>query len=193
MTLRSSYICALMLSAIGATARAQAPTPVDATPLHCVVQAQATRLGETMPLYVPPLQPQCFGTFAEAIRTATAGAVKVSPNLRPEELTDAMLAAPGLLPLASFVIGIEYEHADFGGSSIIYNGGGTCDQFSFSVSYVGDAWNDRISSARAFSGCNHSVHYEHSDFGGASVDCFTSCSYIGDAMNDRTSSIRWFR
>lgn len=185
-------IATLTLSVRG-LAQAQSPAAANQKPSHCVVQTEAVRQGESAPLYSPSAGPECFGTFAEALHSATNGAIKASQDLLPENLTSDMLARSSLQPQATFVIGIEYEHAGFGGSSITYSSSVTCAGFVHSVAYVGDGWNDRISSAKAFSSCNHSQHFEHANFGGASVDCFGACSYIGDAMNDRTSSLKWFQ
>lgn len=159
---------------------------------HCVVETLAVGEGEPQPENVTPADPQCFQNFSEAIFAATGGAVSVSPNTKPEDFNVQELP-DDQQPAASYVIGIEYQHSNYRGSSIIYRNNRTCSGYQHSVAFVGAGWNDRISSARAYSGCNHSVHYEHRDFRGASRDCGTACSYIGDAMNDKTSSIRWRR
>lgn len=159
---------------------------------HCVVETIAVGEGEPQPENVTPADPRCFQTFSEAIFAATGGAVSVSPNAKPGDLNEQAMPSD-LQPAASYVIGIEYQHANYGGSSIVYRNAHTCNGYQHSVAFVGSGWNDRISSARAYSGCNHSVHYEHSNFGGALRDCGGACSYIGDAMNDKTSSIRWRR
>jgi len=191
---KASSVAVLLIAACNlAQAQTQNERSAMRGPKHCVIQTEAMRQGEIAPLYSGPAQTQCFGTFSEALHSATNGGIKVGQDFLPQSVTADMLAKSAIQPLATFVIGIEYEHAGFGGSSIIYNSSVSCAGFIHSVSYVGDDWNDRISSARAFSSCNHSVHFEHANFGGASVDCFTACNYIGDAMNDRTSSIRWFQ
>lgn len=159
---------------------------------HCVVETIAVREGEPLPDNVASADPRCFQTFSEAIFAATGGAVSMSPNASPEDF-NAQALPDARQPAASYVIGIEYQHSNYRGSSIVYRSNHTCSGYQHSVAYVGAGWNDRISSARAYSDCNHSVHYEHRDFGGASRDCGTACSYIGDAMNDRTSSLRWRR
>jgi hypothetical protein len=159
---------------------------------HCVMETIAVREGEPLPENVTPADPRCFQTFSEAIFAATGGAVSVTPNTKPEDFNGQALP-DDVQPAASYVIGIEYEHSNYRGSSLIYRSNQTCIGYQHSAAFVGAAWNDRISSARAYSGCNHSIHYEHRDFGGASRDCGSACSYIGDAMNDKTSSIRWRR
>ena len=78
---------------------------------------------------------------------------------------------------------------DWGGSKT-WTASNGCD-FShwWVVSDVGSVWNDRISSAKAYSGCIHFRHFEDINYGGAVVTC--TCYYVGDAMNDRTSSLQF--
>ena len=54
---------------------------------------------------------------------------------------------------------VVYEHIDFSGAST---------SWSSSQSYVGSAWNDRVSSVHVPEG-RTVVLYEHADFGGASL------------------------
>ena len=54
--------------------------------------------------------------------------------------------------------------------------------------YVGDVWNDQISSIA----CNRSCHlivYEHRDYGGERRAFYPNIQYVGDAWNDRISSM----
>lgn len=55
--------------------------------------------------------------------------------------------------------------------------------------YVGDAWNDKISSIACSPGCGLRV-WEHRDFTGASKTFNGAYVYVGDAWNDRISSMR---
>ena len=165
--------------------------------LHCVVDTVAVPEGapfqENM---APSAAPQCFQAFAEAIFAATGGAVSVPADTRPEDFNEQLLQASPR-PAASYVIGVEYQHADFKGWSRTYRSPRTCYGYVHYVPWVGADINDQISSAKAYSWCNHSVHYEHINFNrgtaGATRDCGSSCSYIGAAMNDKTSSIIWYR
>lgn len=159
---------------------------------HCVVRSHAVRDGEPLrPERLPAAVPTCFPTFSAAIEFATRGRVRLPDTMTVEELDDDLLNGPDLGTLATYVIAIEYEHINYGGASYTITNGNTCHGYQHSISSMPSGWNDVISSARAYAGCNHSYHYEHINFVGAIVDCHGTCSWIGDAMNDRTSSIRW--
>lgn len=160
---------------------------------HCVVEAVALHPGEAPPEEPSAASPRCFDTFSDALFAATDGRVRLPPSVTAETLDDAMLrGGDEHADLATYVIGIEYQHAWFQGATLTITSSVSCYGYNhwFPYSSFPAGWNDIISSARAFSGCNHSYHYEH-DFSGAVVDCGTACGYIGDAMNDRTSSLFW--
>lgn len=55
--------------------------------------------------------------------------------------------------------------------------------------WVGDGWNDRISSVRCDPGCTLEA-YEHIDFGGARERFRGSVAFVGPVWNDRASSLR---
>jgi hypothetical protein len=106
----------------------------------------------------------------------------------------AALATPAQ---ASTVIGVSYEHANYGGATLTHYVGttgfvctGTTSDVDASSSSMPSGWNDVVSSFRVYSGC-WGKYYENSGFGGASVGYQGDTSYVGSAMNDRTSSIRW--
>jgi hypothetical protein len=106
----------------------------------------------------------------------------------------AFLSSPAS---ADTVIGIEYEHRNYGGASLnvtVAPNGFTCttttSDVDASLSSMPSGWNDRVSSYRTYANC-WAKHYQHSNFGGSSVGYAGSRTYIGDALNDRTSSIRW--
>lgn len=131
----------------------------------------------------------CFSRFADAIFFATAEELPADAtpdSYEPLPLADRPLSA-------TFVIGVEYDAKSWSGGngSITYTSTSTCDQKAQSVPVLSNTWQNRISSARAFSGCLHSYHYESNYFSGAAVDCGAACSYIGDPLQNRTSSIRW--
>lgn len=173
--------------------------PASAQKPHCVIAATAIPKDGTGSLAAGPAESApaaCFETFAEAAAFATQGRVSLPSDARPQDLW------PELLPSAGpYVIGIEYENKVFGGRSLTITYEFPCAVGNVYLNSMPLErqpiwpwpydWNDKISSARAFSGCNHSYHFEHVNFGGAVADCGTGCSYIGDALNDRTSSIMW--
>ena len=176
--------------------------PTSAQKLHCVIAATAVPKDSTDWLAAGSTEPApaaCFETFAEAAAFATRGRVVLPADARPDDIQPALLSSAGLT--GAYVIGIEYENKAFGGRSITFTSDVTCAVTDFYLPRMPVVsqpfwpwpldWNDRISSAQAFSGCNHSYHFEDVNFGGAMTDCGSGCSYIGDALNDRTSSIMW--
>jgi hypothetical protein len=159
---------------------------------HCVMAAVAQREGEARRAVMKAATPRCYETFSDAIFAATDGRVRIAPSVTAETLDEQALGGDTSGAFAPYVLGVEYEHGGFGGATMTLTGASSCIGTNWVLPYASfpPGWNDIISSARAFSGCNNSYHYEH-DFTGAVVNCGTECSWIGDAMNDRTSSIMW--
>lgn len=158
---------------------------------HCAVLVEPIREGEETS---KASSIDCFPTFSEAVSVATHGEVSLSMNATPE-LSEDVIAQ------ASTVLGIQYEHSNYGGSSFIwytsnpygcYNSA-TGQRYRYTVSsmssYAGSWWNDRISSARTYANCR-SYYFEHSYYGGAALRVNSSRSGFG-AMNDRASSIKF--
>lgn len=170
------------------TSRDELQASMRSTGKHCVAEALAVAEGQPVPATIDTAEPRCFGTFAEAISAATKGAVKLDSSATPETFDASALALP-----ATYVIGTEYKDAKHKGASLTVTSKVSCVGYAFLLRSMPRGWDNVISSARAFSGCNHSVHFEHTEFRGASKDCGSDCAYIGNAMNDRTSSIRWSR
>jgi hypothetical protein len=79
---------------------------------------------------------------------------------------------------------LYYEHQNFGGGSRGIHLG-------TARRYVGDDWNDRISSVSCAPGCRLKV-WEHRDFAGASKSFAVGGAtvYVGDDWNDRISSVK---
>jgi hypothetical protein len=77
---------------------------------------------------------------------------------------------------------VIYEHKDFGGSSRAVAAGEA-------VAWIGDDWNDQMSSARVSAGCTLVV-YEHANFKGASEKYRKDKKWVGDAWNDQVSGYR---
>ncbi|MGW3139919.1 hypothetical protein [Streptomyces sp. NPDC001139] len=87
-----------------------------------------------------------------------------------------------------------YADANEGGASTQIRGGsGGCDASGYGIAYVGDDWNDRISSYKLFGTCNTVDAYDNRDYGSEIYYC-GRCT--GDnipwAANDRISSM-WIR
>lgn len=159
---------------------------------HCIATTVATPRGQAMRTDVAAPVVQCFATFSDAMAAATGGRVRLPAAATPATVDRRTLNSGAQPSSSDFVIAIEYADFDFGGASTIFHSSTTCNDSNHAVPdlrFFG--WNDRISSALAFSGCNNSFHYENVNFSGAVIDCGTGCSNIGAAMNDQTSSILW--
>lgn len=116
------------------------------------------------------------------------GAVNVSSEVA--DTTEASRA--DVTPLASTVIGIFYEHDNYGGASYVasvtQNG---CYGYAHGYTSLGTlGWDNRITSFRSYSNCKTAI-FENTNYGGASYGYYVNSSNVGAAMNDRASSIRW--
>jgi hypothetical protein len=135
----------------------------------------------------------CYATYAEAILAGTGGAIRLPTGTSPRSVTDEMLAAaaPPGVAMATVVIGTEYDLLNYGGSSKSYTASSTCTaSTTWETSYVGNAWNDLLSSGRGFGGCHTNRKFVGSSFTGASVTCTPNCSGYG-AVSNLVSSLRW--
>jgi Peptidase inhibitor family I36 len=83
-------------------------------------------------------------------------------------------------PDVPFMGCIAYEHRDFGGAKFTFRG-------NVNVKYIGDRWNDKISSFACRGGCTMTF-FEHRDFKGAHRSWGTT-QYVGDDWNDSISSL----
>lgn len=138
---------------------------------------------------------RCFSTFAEAIDNATGGGVKLGPDTRPAQLTDATLATT---VSGQTIIGIDYEDPNFDvnvfGPSLTWqvsNDFGCTGGHNYVAASMPSGWDNQVSSAKAFAGCSRYIHYENTNYGGANLNCSASCASMG-VMNDATSSEKWF-
>jgi hypothetical protein len=94
-------------------------------------------------------------------------------------------------PLASVLIGTEYDGTGYTGASNSYFAAVTCSAtVSWAVSYVGDTWNDRFASGKGFGGCDHNKKYFDANFGGTVLTCTPNCSNYGSLVNE-VSSLKW--
>ncbi|WP_147425186.1 hypothetical protein [Bailinhaonella thermotolerans] len=147
----------------------------------------------------------CYDTFPKAIADATAGRVANAPADAAAAARDSGFARrlnaaadkkgnAQALAAAETVIGIEFEHRDFRGTSLAVVAPHGCESgtvWDFG-NLGGTEWNDRFSSFATFSGCR-ARHWEDAGLEGALRDYLPSTAYIGRAMNDETSSIQWRR
>ena len=152
---------------------------------------------------------ECFSRFRAAIEEATGGRVAEAPNDASKLATDrslqkAVFAAANGGPSSKAVNGndvvgccnvlsVEYEHAGYGGNTLTYRAKGRpCDGdagLEVGVSYVGDKWNDEISSYVGSGRCQVK-HYQHREYRGSSTSLRQQDGRMG-VFNDETSSIKW--
>lgn len=134
---------------------------------YCAVEIEA--LGSSQ----EPAVPVCFDTQGEVdayLQTLTAP-------------TRARSAAAR----ASTVLGTVYKDAGYGGGSLSFYGTGSCSGATFGFASLDAAWQNAISSAKAFAGCFVSV-YSGASYGGAQLLCTPNCASLG-SLNDRVLSL----
>lgn len=108
------------------------------------------------------------------------------------------LVLAGIAPAqAATVVGQEFQHANFGGAvltvQVAPNGWactGPTNDVDLQTGSMPGGWNDVISSYKNFANC-WTRHFQHNNFGGASIGYSDDSAFVGNAMNDQTSSIRW--
>lgn len=91
------------------------------------------------------------------------------------------------------VIGINYSSPNYQGSSLVWvvnNTVGCNTGYSYVSPTMPSGWNDVVSSARTYGGCNNNPHYEHTYYSGAVLNC--TCATMG-VMDNATSSEKWYR
>jgi hypothetical protein len=93
---------------------------------HCVAASVAQREGEARPAVMNAATPRCYETFSDAIFAATDGRVRIAPSVTAEALDEQALRADNSSTLATYVIGIEYQHINFGGSTLTVTSGVSC-------------------------------------------------------------------
>lgn len=139
------------------------------------------------------IESACLDTFAQALSSATKGRVVLDPSIRPEDITDDMLESmenPNM-PGAQVVIGIDFDYTNYGGSSYIWvvNQSGCSPSMYYQVPSMPSGWNDRVSSAKAYSNCSF-YHYRDTNYNGPYVVCDSNCSTMG-SLDNATSSEKW--
>jgi hypothetical protein len=156
---------------------------------HCVSKAFAQPAGLPVPEKLPATQFDCFNTFADAIAHASKGAVQLPANATPENLKpedEARMAA------AANIIAIEYDLGSFTGPTWTISSDVTCSMgYILGAAATPPGWDNVVSSARSYGGCNNAYHYESANYSGANTNCFSSCSFSSLLMDNQTSSILW--
>jgi hypothetical protein len=185
-------VAAIALAGTMTPATAQAAT----TGQHCVMRLPNT--GKVL----------CYNTFPEAIVAATGGRVTSAPADARAALDDLAFTekvnkagnparAGGVIGYKSeTIIGIEYTHIGYAGSTYTITAGWGCttdmDYPEWEFSFWRTPWETSISSFRTYGNCwaehfDHAFWHEGQDHTGYQPSQY----YIGEWMNDRASSVRW--
>lgn len=121
-----------------------------------------------------PAAPVCFETQAEVDAYLTAVTA-------PHSLARTAAAS------ASTVLGTVYKDASYSGGSLSFYGTGSCSGVTFGFASLDAAWQNTISSAKAFAGCYVSL-YTGASYGGTQLLCTPNCASLG-TLNDRILSL----
>jgi len=183
-----AFIASLTLYASPSAASEPAGSSTDRSAaedaqIHCV--AKAYPIGQS-PAVVPPAV--CFDTFGAAIAYATGGAVQI-PDVTSRQLSEAEMAPNGTL--GSTIIGIDYTEAQHTGSTFFWNvddPNGCLAGAKWQATEMPAGWNDVVSSAYSYQGCDYWYHYEHTGLWGSRLAC--TCYSMG-IMDNLTSSEFW--
>ena len=136
----------------------------------------------------------CYASYADSLVAATSGRLRVSPDFRPEDLTQDLLDdVTPMGVLTNWVIGQDWEHENRGGAVRTYTvstSNAPCTGRTWEIDQLDLGWDQIISSGEGFSGCDRFDHWEDPDQEGAVRTCSTYCATMG-VMNDQTSSLRW--
>ena len=161
---------------------------------HCVTQLAPAGLDPALLKAFETFD--CFPTFRDAIFFATKGRILLPKRSFDEQLNilDREIKARrgDLTKAGSFVVAIDYEHINYGGSTLTWTAPGPCaPEGGWVASNMGSSfWNDRVSSTRGFSNCDKNVLWEHQNFAGSKLTCRPNCSSMG-SFNDKASSREW--
>jgi hypothetical protein len=142
---------------------------------------------------------QCFPTFRLAIAYATGGRITDAPEAESAADIDSAFVArvDALVPdgrADDVLIGTAWWDRDFGGRSVNFTATSGCDANAdrdWLDNYVGDDWNDKISSMHSYSNCWMTGH-EDSMLRGRTVTSGRSSGVPHmNHMSDRVSSLDW--
>jgi hypothetical protein len=143
----------------------------------------------------------CYDSFSEAINIATEGTVTLAEGIKPSQVTDELLNSLAMgSNFTPVITGIDYDGAYFvdsseePGDTFTWTAEQGC---SSTIGYIANAmptgWDNRVGSARSYSGCNKNGHYANTNRGGSSITCNPgiTCETMG-ILDNSTSSEDWF-
>lgn len=156
---------------------------------HCVMRLEhisATRSEAEI------VDTNCFATFEEAFEHTARGRMDVPSTLRPQDLTNAMVADASTQFVV--VLGTNWDNQSYGGQSWMWEASSTCtSNTSWYVSSVGTGFgsaDNRFESSKAYDGCDEFRHYEHPSYGGSQHVCTPNCTTLS-LLNNQVSSLQW--
>ena len=149
---------------------------------HCV--AEAVPAGRSARPAVT-----CYATFAQSIRAATRGRVRLPANAAPGSVTPHQLNAGAASPDTSYVLSIDYDGTNFTGASLTWTQSSRCG--SFQAASMPSGWNDRVSSVEAFSNCANSL-FKNNNYGTPRYNIGRNGSVANlGSFSNVTSSEKW--
>jgi hypothetical protein len=149
---------------------------------HCV--AEAVPAGSSARPAVT-----CYATFAQSIRAATRGRVRLPANAAPASVTPAQLNAGAATPDTTYVLSIDWDGTNFSGASLTWTQSSRCG--SFQAASMPSGWNDRVSSVEAFSNCANSL-FKNNNYGTPRYNIGRNGSVANlGSFSNVTSSEKW--
>ena len=166
-------------------------------PEHCsVFLDRSVDDPDTKPVETEPVDVGCFETLSEALVAGSGGTLQPAPGVSVRTMTNRSLREDARHstmdvedPEKTFLIGIEHDLLSYGGGTRSYYFDRACNDNPIEVN-VGNTWDDRFESGRAFSGCGSNKKYAGQDQNGDVHLCTPNCGNYDDLRN-RVSSLRW--
>lgn len=187
----TSAAATVMLAGTLAGAASAAPAPEQKAETHCIQPVGAAGS--------KAVEPSCFPTYAEVVRSLTKGAITLPRDAKAYDSTLSQDAAleKAAAAAATYILSTEYKDSRFRGDSISYTGPTDCNNGSYGGN-LASGWNNTIGSSKAYSSC-WAVHFDNAGATtttsppGSSISVTDNISFgqLG-AMNDATTSMRWF-
>lgn len=192
--IRHLWIAGLMLPAMspgpGNAQRPGTPAPSEPAGQHCVATVEPIQNEKEVSKVE---EGGCFTTLAEAVSVATDGELRLDPKTKPRDLTEKMLSTKG----KKTIIAIDFDKPNFEdrSNSMTWNSnrGGCKPNLEFRVAYLGQQWNDRVSSVLGAGNCTRQYLFEHTEFNhnkkGEVARCRPSCQGFRIMDNKASSQI----
>ncbi|KFU76889.1 hypothetical protein SAMN04489729_3243 [Amycolatopsis lurida] len=179
--LGAAFLAAVVVCLAGGT-----PANAEERGEHCVADAASGAI-------------QCYGSFGESIAAASDGKVTGVPEAaaKPGTAENGRMAArieeSGKAGAAATVISVLYEHWNFGGGSLAVHGSPCTEGTVQYLDYLGNDWNDKVSSFQTFNDCHITMYADAYRQGDIQEWYANDSGNYGSNMNDRGSSVLYTR